>query len=346
MADESSEVGWQTPRSWLYAWDFARDCGRFLTLDRETLARSSFLDQRIETDTANYDEVPVPELLGQTVRGSAGAPAGYIFHTAFCCSTLLARSLDIAGRTLVLREPATLLQLADLKRGLSASRRPKSELLPLTLALLARSFDPGERVIVKPTNVVNNLAAELLAAHSNTHALVLYDDLEPFLLAVLKRPRESARGIAEFLRRLCADPVGRDWAAAHAIPESLTARATLVWMLQIHGLQAGLANENHDRVRILRTTELLDAPAQALAASAAWLGVKLTEAEAGKIASGPLWNRHAKHPETPYTLDRRREEQALARRILAEPVREGMAWAAKNGCTSDAGFPRELNLLA
>ena len=337
---------WQTPRAWLYAWDFAEDRARFLRVDREVLARSSFLDQRIETDTGNYDEVPIGELLSQTVRGTASAPPGYIFHTAFCCSTLFARSLDFPGRSLALREPATLLQLADLKRGLAATARSVSVLLPLTLDLLARPFAPGERAIIKPTNVVNNLAADILALRSAAHALVLYDELEPFLLAVLKRPRESERGIRQFLTRLLADPIGRTWTAEHAVPESLAECAALVWALQVLELRELLAGAQAKQVRLLGAAELLADPVAALTASAEWLGLELSSSETTGIASGPLWTRHAKNPALAYTPKRRREDQTLARRLLADPVREGLDYARQTLDIEKADFPAELTLLS
>lgn len=342
MGNAQAPAWWQTPCAWLYAWDFAHDRGRFLRLDRATLRRSAFLDRRIAADAGNFEEVPIADLLAQPIRGTADAPPGFIFHTAFCCSTLLARSLDIAGRTLVLREPGTLLQLADLKRGLAASRRDEAELLPLTLNLLARPFAAGERIIVKPTNLANNLAPELAAG--GARALVLHDDLEPFLLAVLKRPRESESGITRFLERLLADPIGRRWAERHRVPESLAERAALAWTQQILGLRVWLA-DTAANLRVLAASELLAEPTAALTASAAWLGVKMEAEEAAAIVHGPVWARHAKHAGAAYSPRKRREEQALARRLLAEPVREGLAWSENHGIGSGADFPAALRLL-
>lgn len=325
---------WQTPHAWLHAWDFEHDTGRFLELDRAVLQRSSFLDQRIAADTTQFHEASLTELLDTPIRLQSQEPPAFIFHTAFCCSTLLARSLDIPGRTLGLREPATLLQLADLHRGHNRSAHSESDLQTLTLRLINRPFSPTERVIVKPTNLVNNIAPALFRAHPGTRALVLCDGLENFLLAVLKRPRESARGISLFLKRLLADPVGQQWLQNHTPPDTLASRAALVWSLQVRQLENWLGQDsNSSSARILAADTLIAQPTRALAACANWLNVELTTAEASKIVNGPIWTRHAKHPQAAYTPVQRRAEQARARELLSAPLREGMIWARKHGST-------------
>lgn len=343
MPPESAN--WQRPEAFLYAWDFSRDSARFLHLGRTTLLNSSFLDERIATDSRQTWSVSLKELL-EAPDHDARPARGFIFHTAFCCSTLFARSLDLPGRTLVLREPTSLLQLADLKRGLTSSPRTEATLLTLTLDLLARPFAPGEHVIIKPTNLASNLAEDILALHPGNRAVVLYDELEPFLLSVLKRPRESARGIEQFLSRLVADlPRGRPSTPA-TTPRSLPARAALAWALQIEGLRHLLAGSLAERARVLGAGQLLAAPAATLATAAGWLGVPLEASETDAITRGPLWARHAKHPGRAYSPSRRREEQELARRVLAVPVSEGLAYAERFLGVTHADLPDRLRLLS
>ncbi|HEX5313809.1 MAG TPA: hypothetical protein VFX38_02745 [Gammaproteobacteria bacterium] len=344
--NESAPYCWQRPQAWLYALDLARDQAWFLDLDREVLHRSAFLDERIATDVRKRHEIPIGELLAEPIRGAASAPA-FLLHTAFCCSTLLARSLDLPGRSLVLREPAPLLELADLARGLAVSSREPAQLLPMTLDLLSRPFGAAEHVIVKPTNLVNNLATHIGTLRPGSRFLLLYDDLEAFLLAVLKRPRESERGIRQFLARFLADPAGRAWTAARrAVPQQLGECAALAWGLQIHSLQAWLAVETTARVRILRAEKLLADPVAAIEASANWFGLEMRKDEVQNVIAGPLWQRHAKYPAVAYTPERRREEQALARRLLAQPLAAALAWADAALEMRNANFPSFLRLLA
>ncbi|MGH8127441.1 MAG: hypothetical protein ACRETC_03610 [Gammaproteobacteria bacterium] len=343
MSNSPSDSWWQRPETYLYAWDFADESARFIPMDRAALARSSFLDQRIAADLSTVQNVPIAEVLSSTSGEPSAAPA-FIFHTAFCCSTLLARSLDLPGRTLALREPATLLQLADLKRGLTVTNYNVASLLTPTLNLLSRPFRTGERVLIKPTNLVNNLIPELLAASPESRVLVLYDNLEAFLLSVLKRPRESERGISQFLERLRLDAPARAFAPEVLNVGDLPRRAALVWALQMHALNASLST-SPSHVRFLGAPSLLREPVSALAAVTEWLNLGIDTAVLRDVTQGPIWNRHAKHPDQSYTPARRNEEQTLARRLLADPLQQTRAWMAQTPGLMPTTLPRALHLM-
>jgi len=343
VANPDTGPWWQRPEAYLYAWDFKADQARFLPLDRTALARSSFLDQRIAADPSSARPIPITEVL-ERAPGRPDRPPAFIFHTAFCCSTLLARSLDLPGRTLVLREPATLLQLADLKRGLYAVERRLSGMPEPTLNLLSRPFLPDERVLIKPTNLVNNLIPELVAASPGARVVVLCDGLEAFLISVLKRPRESERGMANFLERLLRDTPARRFSREVTGVTGLPQRAALAWALQMHALTSWLS-DSPDNVRILTAPRLLASPLAALEAVAGWLDLDLDSRTLQDMVEGPVWRQHAKSPAHGYTPDRREEEQALARRVLAEPLRQGIAWAAGVPGLIPRPLPPALHLM-
>lgn len=343
MANPPPAPWWHRPEAYLYAWDFKADEARFLPLDRDALARSSFLDQRIAADLSTVRPAGISEVLAHPV-GRPDRPPAFIFHTAFCCSTLLARSLDLPGQTLVLREPATLLQLADLKRGLAATERRLPALLAPTLNLLVRPFAPRERVLIKPTNLVNNLIPELLAACPGARVLILYDGLEAFLISVLKRPRESERGIAHFLDRLLRDPAARLFPGEVTGVSGLPRQAALAWALQRHALASWL-DTRPGNVRILDTPRLLGEPLAALQAAAGWLDLGISGKSLQDVSAGPIWKQHAKHSGHGYTPTRRGEEQALARRVLAEPLRQATDWAAHVPGLIPQPLPPDLQLM-
>lgn len=315
---------WERPQAFLYAWDFARHEARFLELNRSTLENSSFLDQRIAADMSRIRPAPMAEILGNQ-DGAGRMPRGFIFHTGFCASTLLARSLDRPGRTLSLREPLPLLQLADLARGFTQADYRYASILRCTLALMSRPFMDNEAVLVKPTNVANNLIGPLLDIHTETRGLVLYDDLEPFLLSILKRPSESEKGVRGFLRRLLHDLGAR---FDDLLPSDLAEAATLAWHLEIRQIQACLEGPFSGRLRVLHTQKLLSRPTDALSAVSDWLGLGFSRAECQSIARGQLWRSHAKAPGIAYDPVQRNREQAAIRRLAAKPLKSALAYAA------------------
>lgn len=344
MRNAHSSLWWQHPDAFLYAWDFAAGQARFLPLDREILNRSSFLDQRLSAAPSEVSLVSIGEVLNNLPTPPSRPPA-FIFHTAFCCSTLLARSLDLPGRTLVLREPATLLQLADLKRGLGANTtHTVPALLKPTVDLLVRPFTSGERALIKPTNLVNNLIPDIVAAYPDARVLILHDDLEAFLISVLKRPHESEQGIISFLQRLVRDDPARSFPPEVLGVTGLPQRAALAWALQMHGLATWLETRPGN-IRTLAAPRLLAAPAETMGAISDWLDLDMDKRTLQSVAEGPVWKRHAKHPDHDYTPRRRDEEQALARRVLAEPMHRGLDWVARVPGLIPPKLPAEIRLV-
>jgi hypothetical protein len=90
-------------------------------------------------------------------------PLHFIFHTAFCCSTLLTRALDIPGVSMGIKEPGVLTHFAyDSALG----RQPPGAIaaLSVTLDLLSRPLSPGETQIIKPSTPGNHLMPQMLHA--------------------------------------------------------------------------------------------------------------------------------------------------------------------------------------
>src|SRR5205085_567336 len=65
-------------------------------LDESVIERSSFLDTRIEAPPGETQPLTVAEAEAAAAAGLPRAPVGWIFHTSFCASTLLARCLHLA----------------------------------------------------------------------------------------------------------------------------------------------------------------------------------------------------------------------------------------------------------
>jgi len=165
----------------------------FCQMDHSTYRRSPFLDHRIER--AGTDRYAMPfTLLGQINSSIPEQATHYIFHNAFCCSTLLTRYLEKLDVLLMLREPNILYEVLTLKR---VEKTPMAmplrgaawhELYDVVCKLLARRYNSGIPTIIKPTDGCNFMMSALVARHTGNRALFLYSTLEHFMVSVLRYP--------------------------------------------------------------------------------------------------------------------------------------------------------------
>ena len=139
-------------------------------------------------------------------QGEGNAPAPqYIFHSAFAASTLLARALDVPGIAMGLKEPQILNELAEAARARALSGDP----LRTVVQLLARPFAPGEKVVIKPSNVVNLLAPSLLELDPGSNAIFLFAPLPRFLRSIADKGLWGRRWVRR-LQALIARDTGLD----------------------------------------------------------------------------------------------------------------------------------------
>ena len=188
-------TSWWSDPSWLLHGVDGRRREVSLTLtNRQELSWEPFLDTRWSREGATGAVVPMELFLE---RQPSGPPPLFLWHTAFCGSTLLARCLDRRGRCLSLKEPWAVTQLAAAARvGLVGERE-----IGAAWSSLGRGFAPGEKVLIKPSNGANTLLADIGAA--GERMVLLNSSLRHFLLSVA-RPIEARR---PYVRHLMANRV-------------------------------------------------------------------------------------------------------------------------------------------
>jgi hypothetical protein len=134
------------------------------------------------------------------------APIHFIFHSAYCASTMLVRALDVPGSAMGLSEPVILNDMVGW-RSRGANVQVQARVMDDALGQLSRPWAPGEAVIVKPSNVFNGLALGALGLRPNAKALLLHAPLEAFLLSIARKGmwcRLWARELLELLLGLRA----------------------------------------------------------------------------------------------------------------------------------------------
>ncbi|HSN17368.1 MAG TPA: hypothetical protein VLV87_04080 [Gammaproteobacteria bacterium] len=324
----------RNPAWHLYDLDVQRGEMRFLEARPETFRVSAFLDTRIAYTGDQVYGFPLDAIAGALQQHPPPRrELGLLFHTSFCCSSLLARSLQREHRTLVLREPWVLRRLGDLKRGVQARRQawyPQGPaLLDMALQLLTKTWEESEAVLIKPTNVSNNLAEDILSLRPDAMGLVLTSDLESFLISNLKKTDETRQKLPAMVQLVDQDVRYGEQLGISLADLSFLQSVVVVWHAQRMQWQTLLASSAGDRLRSLDSAELLAHPAETLTAAAAFLGRPLDVAEALDIAAGPVWNTHAKDPFSAYDSGRRDSENRDLLGQHRQEISEALRWAER-----------------
>lgn len=290
--------------------DIDVDSGDFLfaSVAAERIADAPFLDARLGVDPATAQRVHWRALPTASRRPSASL----LFHTAFCCSTLLARTLQAPPRVVALKEPACLSRLAG--AALHAPPRQLDVPLARALDLLARPWMDGGRCVIKPTNQANNLLPDMLRL-CDGRALLLHSSLQDFVISCLKKLPAGERPLRWMAQQLIKDTrlqqrLGVPWDHPFHVVEA----CVLTWYAQIERYADALAADHGDRLRSLDMQSLLADPLATVTACAKWLQLDLdatTLAERVQVE----FQRDAKHPERAYDAGRRADE---SRRIATE----------------------------
>lgn len=261
----------------------------FAWLPREAHSKVSFLaDQYLR-------ELQPPTVRLGLAELSTGLPktnehCHYIFHSAFCGSTLLCRVLNLPGKAFGLNEPQILIDLATL------SRQGKLDpgLLRAVTQLLSRPFGPGEASIVKPGNEANLLIEPLMRLNETSKAVLLYAPLTRFLRSIARKQlwgRLWGRRLFLLLRQDYKLPLG--FSETELFEQSDLQVAALAW-LHHHAQFASLLSRYPERFRTLDSDTFLARRAGCLAAIGTHFNLDIDAERWADISNGENFARHSK----------------------------------------------------
>jgi hypothetical protein len=311
------------------------DAYRPLYVPRADHAEVPFL-----TDDCLGERPTAPDVPAEAVLAGCGdGPLHFLFHSAFCGSTLLTRAFDRPGAAMGLSEPMVLNDVVGMRQR-GAPSAAVARMAHGALRLLGRPFAPGEAVLVKPSNIVNGYAELFMALQPQARAVFLYAPLETFLISVARKGlacRLWVRELAEsYLREGLIAPLGLE--GADLFRQTDLQVAAVGWLAQ-HRLMAALAAKlGPGRLRSLEADVLTAAPHRALAACADHYGIALAAADIAAIVSGPAFTRHSKLG-TAFTAEDRAREYAAARAAYGDEIDTVLAWSAKLAEAAHVALP-------
>jgi len=335
------------PDLYFQKYDFRTGSAIFREMTRDSYRESAFLDDRLLS--------PNPELYGFSIDQamaidltSSLPPYRLIFHTAYCCSTLLSRALDISGRTMVYREPVHLHQLAVARRRftefpqLVTGRWP--ELLRFSLSMLSKVWSGNEVSIIKPTDSCNNIIIDILALDGGSRAVLLYSQAREFIASNLKSAGRR-RFLKNFLGRSIRENALDSGSILHSVDASGlpdAESAAYVWMTQILSYRKALS-ERADQCACIDSARLLSNTRCALMDCNQFLEIGLSETDIDAVVDSGLWQRHAKDATRSYSSAERQHEMQFISKHLETEIQAGMAWLEQfDGWNAPVRFEGEI----
>lgn len=310
-----------TPEWLAHRYDEGQDAVHFVHAPRALRRSVPFLtDEHLEATDA-----PTIWKRGDALAAIRGAsPTHFIFHSAYCCSTLLAQAFDIPGVAHSLSEPQILNDMVGWRhRG--GNPAEIGMVTDSALQLLARPFVEGEATVIKPSNVVNGLATAFLSIRPDARAVLLHAPLRLFLGSIARKGMWGRLWVRELLsRQLAEGMVDLGFEPRDYLLHTDLQAAAVGWLAQ-HRLFAEMARKWPGRVRTLDSETLVARPGEAMAALAGLFGIALTEAQIAPVVAD-VFARDSKSGKA-FASGRRAADQITAEALHTDEIEKVTTWA-------------------
>lgn len=264
-------------------------------------------------------------------------PAGLIFHSGFCRSTLLLRALSVAGHTATLNEP-------EIFNSLARTAAPDPALVRQVLALLSRPAFSGAVTIIKPSNFPNRLIPDLLAARPDIPVIIITNHLHEYLGAIVRKGLAGRQwGRQAFL--VAADYTGeagpfRDLAAGLTDLQL----GALGWLLTQNWLLRCATGSDRQRVRVLHSAYFDQNRASTIKAASAHFGLTLDDHNVRTIVDGPAFTLDAKTGRD-FRTKSAADEASSRSAVTDDEIAEVSDWIAGIARASGLEVPLSQTLL-
>lgn len=324
--------------AWLaQRYDATADAFHFRHVSRPTHNTATFLtDEYLGAEAA-------PVVMSRSAAMALRAESSglhFIFHSAFCASTMLANGFDLPGVSMGLKEPVLLNDIVGFRRR-GADPVAVAERLSASLDMLARPFGEDAAVVVKPSNIFNALAPAALAMRPESKALLLYAPLPIFLLSVARKGLWCRLWCRELLEGLLRDGiVDLGFEMSDYFRQTDLQIAAVGWLAQQKLFHEIARKFGPERIASLDSERLTAHPGSALMAAASHFGLN---SHISANDAHPAFGRHSKFGGKFRTEDRR-VEYALAQQAYGDEIEKVLVWAKAVADSADVPLTVEHQL--
>lgn len=308
--------------NWLaHRYDPGHDAFHFRRVDRAARAGVPFL-----TDLHLGEETSPLVLRRADCHDAAGdvrAPVHFLFHSAYCASTMLVQALDVPGSAGSLSEPVLLNDMVGWRRR-GADPREHARVMDDALTMLGRRFDAGEAVVVKPSNIFNPLARGALTLRPEARAILLHAPLRDFLLSVARKGMWCRLWCRELLEGYLADGyIQLGFEARDYFRQSDLQVAGIGWLAQHMQFHRIAKQFGPERIASLDSETLTRNPAAIVARVAGHFGLR--DRDPADYADHPAITRNSKSGEA-FERGERQMDQARAREAYGDEIEKVAEW--------------------
>ena len=304
------------------------------------LGSEPFLDRRFYQSVPERCSVPVDDIPPTPLQKEPS----WIFHSAFCCSTLLAAALHETQGCLALKEPDVLMDLANAKRMLPKTDDGRSHynlLKDIVFTLLSRQHD-DRPIVIKPTNTANNLLEDVLAlGHQVT---IITSSLPDFLVSVAKKGEACRHFIRTVYNIFSLDPSGlQNFPSRQAMTFTDFQVSTLIWRAQME-LFSDMAARYPDQIVTLTDREFLENKEQTLTELCGHFDLSVDEDTIRNLVDGRFFEVNAKFDDQRFSDQIRDEQSNLVKAMFDDDIALIDQWASKVRLQREITLPLPNNL--
>ncbi len=301
--------------------DVKSKCFFFKSTSLEALRNNTFLDNRFFQADLELKRLELAEF--SSMHWDLAPKTGFLFHTSFCCSTLLARLLDFTDHSLVLKEPLILRRLSDAEL---VGNQDKA-LHQTALNLLFRSVAEDYAVLIKPTHVALNIAEPMLSSRPEARALLITSTLKDFLVSNIKKSAQSQQKVPELVERfMSASDFPTRLPSPAFSPPTFLCGVALQWYAQQSVIQKLLNGSNAHNIKLMWETDLLDMPNETLASCLNWLDWSIP-ANVIETQINSVMKQHAKSTTRPYNPKEKNYEDNLLMNKYRDDLNLALRWS-------------------
>lgn len=271
-------------------------------------------------------------------------PIHFIFHSAFCCSTLLARAMDLPGLAMGLKEPLILNDIVGWRQR-GGDPQMIAQVLDDSLSLLARPFEAAESVIIKPSNLLNSLAPAILQLRPKAKALVLRAPLPVFLKSVAKKGITGRLWVRDLLIKQLRDNfIDLGFENEDYLGLTDLQAAAVGWLAQQALFENMIDQFKDTRIRCLDSESLLDEPRLGIAALASFFDIELDEPALHGVLSSSVFTNNSKTGEL-YSRAERKLSYDNAAQAHSDEISKVIIWTEAVAKNVDVLVEKESTLI-